>query len=145
MSYEPTNWKSGDTVTSAKLNKMEKGIEDANAGGGGGSNVVVVGIELVNTSDGSTVTADKTFAEIKSAYEGGAILLCDVSADDNVSGAYGYAASFLKYIPPEDGFPEAFSCETSFVDIQGNACSLGVNFEANQTTSHFFNHPIPNP
>lgn len=31
MSYEPTNWKSGDVVTSAKLNKMEQGI--ANAGG----------------------------------------------------------------------------------------------------------------
>ena len=26
MSYTPTNWKSGDVVTSAKLNKMEGGI-----------------------------------------------------------------------------------------------------------------------
>ena len=26
MSYEPTNWKAGDVVTSAKLNKMEQGI-----------------------------------------------------------------------------------------------------------------------
>ena len=31
MSYIPTQWNSGDTVTSAKLNKMESGI--ANAGG----------------------------------------------------------------------------------------------------------------
>ena len=31
MSYEPTNWKAGDVVTSAKLNKMEQGIA---AGGG---------------------------------------------------------------------------------------------------------------
>lgn len=31
MSYEPTNWKSGDIVTSAKLNKIEQGIA---AGGG---------------------------------------------------------------------------------------------------------------
>lgn len=29
MPYEPTNWKSGDVVTSAKLNKMEGGIENA--------------------------------------------------------------------------------------------------------------------
>ena len=28
MSYTPTNWKAGDTVTSAKLNKMEQGIAD---------------------------------------------------------------------------------------------------------------------
>ena len=26
MSYEPTTWKAGDTVTSAKLNKIEQGI-----------------------------------------------------------------------------------------------------------------------
>lgn len=26
MSYTPTQWKAGDTVTSAKLNKMEQGI-----------------------------------------------------------------------------------------------------------------------
>lgn len=31
MSYTPTNWKAGDIVTSAKLNKMEQGIA---AGGG---------------------------------------------------------------------------------------------------------------
>ncbi len=30
MSYEPTNWQAGDTVTSAKLNKIEQGI--ANGG-----------------------------------------------------------------------------------------------------------------
>ena len=30
MSYEPTNWKPGDTVTSAKLNKMEQGIANNN-------------------------------------------------------------------------------------------------------------------
>lgn len=26
MAYEPTNWKSGDVVTAAKLNKIEQGI-----------------------------------------------------------------------------------------------------------------------
>lgn len=29
MSYEPTNWKAGDTVTSAKLNKIEQGIKNS--------------------------------------------------------------------------------------------------------------------
>ncbi len=29
MSYEPTNWKTGDVVTSAKLNKLEQGVADA--------------------------------------------------------------------------------------------------------------------
>ena len=27
MSYEPTNWKSGDKVTSTRLNKIEQGIK----------------------------------------------------------------------------------------------------------------------
>jgi hypothetical protein len=36
MSYTPTNWKAGDTVTSAKLNKMEQGIANA-----GGANILV--------------------------------------------------------------------------------------------------------
>lgn len=31
MAYEPTEWKSGDVVTSAKLNKMEQGIVGADA------------------------------------------------------------------------------------------------------------------
>lgn len=29
MSYTPTNWKSGDVVTSAKLNKLEQGVAGA--------------------------------------------------------------------------------------------------------------------
>lgn len=33
MSYEPTNWKAGDTVTSAKLNKLENGLAAASQGG----------------------------------------------------------------------------------------------------------------
>ena len=33
MSYTPTNWTTGDTITASALNKIENGI--ANAGGGG--------------------------------------------------------------------------------------------------------------
>lgn len=36
MSYEPTNWKTGDVVTSAKLNKLEQGVAN------GSGNVLVV-------------------------------------------------------------------------------------------------------
>ena len=42
MSYDPTVWKSGDTITSAKLNKLEQGVADAQGGGGGGGFDVVV-------------------------------------------------------------------------------------------------------
>jgi hypothetical protein len=32
MSYTPTTWQTGDTITAEKLNKLENGV--ANAGGG---------------------------------------------------------------------------------------------------------------
>ena len=53
MSYEPTTWKAGDTVTSAKLNKMEQGIANEN-------NMIL----LVHEIDG---TLDKTWTEIRDA------------------------------------------------------------------------------
>ena len=64
MSYEPTNWKSGDTVTSAKLNKMEQGI--ASAGGGG---------SLICNADSDTQALDKTAEEISTAFLSGTNVL----------------------------------------------------------------------
>ena len=61
MSYTPTNWKAGDTVTSAKLNKMEQGIAS-------GSSVVM---PIYTTSDEETFTCNMTFAEITSAITDG--------------------------------------------------------------------------
>lgn len=57
MSYTPTEWKSGDTITSAKLNKMEQGIA---AGGSGGGVLVVV-------ANMGTGALDKTWQEINDA------------------------------------------------------------------------------
>lgn len=57
MTYEPTNWKDGDLVTSAKLNKMEQGI----ASGGG---ILFVSITPVSES---SLELDKTWQEIYDA------------------------------------------------------------------------------
>ena len=40
MSYTPTSWSTGDTITAAAMNKIENGI--ANAGGGGYDAVVYI-------------------------------------------------------------------------------------------------------
>ncbi len=61
MSYEPTNWKTGDIVTSAKLNKLE------NAVASGGS----LKLNFTVDDEAGTVTIDKTFAEIKEAVLSG--------------------------------------------------------------------------
>lgn len=61
MPYEPTTWKTGDVVTSAKLNKMEAGI--ANAGGSGGGALIVNIVE----DELGYATLDKTWQEIRDA------------------------------------------------------------------------------
>jgi len=61
MSYEPTNWKSGDTVTSAKLNKIEQGIANNSI--------------FYNVVCDMNYTLDKTYAEIDEASETNIVVL----------------------------------------------------------------------
>ena len=56
MSYEPTTWKDGDLVTSAKLNKLENGVAAA-----GGASILIANIDI------ETNTLDKTWQEIHDA------------------------------------------------------------------------------
>ena len=60
MSYEPTNWKAGDTVTSVKLNKMEQGIAENS-----GTSIFKVGV----VSEIGSMRLDKTFKEIRDAMK----------------------------------------------------------------------------
>jgi len=71
MAYTPTNWKNGDVVTSAKLNKLEQGI----AGAGG---------VLVCHEDETTGALDHTFKEIADAWF--AVLNKDTEGGTNVAG-----------------------------------------------------------
>lgn len=62
MSYTPTNWQTGDTITAEKLNNMEGGIENANE---------PFVITFTPTAQDLSGTMDKTVAEINAAYEAG--------------------------------------------------------------------------
>ena len=67
MSYEKNTWKTGDVITSTKLNRMEDGI--ANAGG-----ILVIGgltVGMNQTSYQFTGAADKTWQEIDNALAAG--------------------------------------------------------------------------
>ena len=77
MSYDKNTWAKGDVITAAKLNNMEDGIESASAGGG----IVLVNI---STEDGETFTADKTFAELLTAFNSGDLVLYQLM------GTYGF-------------------------------------------------------
>lgn len=64
MSYNKYTWKSGDVISSARLNNIEDGIEEAMSSGGG--------VMIVNVTKGNeTYTADKTYEEIEAAIDGG--------------------------------------------------------------------------
>lgn len=71
MAYDPTVWKSGDTITSAKLNKLENGLAEASGGGTGGG---VLKVNMTWSEDYSSCTLDKTYAEIYSAFQNGIVI-----------------------------------------------------------------------
>ena len=52
MSYTPTTWKAGDTVTSEKLNKIEQGIANHNI------------VEATMDNETFIITLNKTWQEI---------------------------------------------------------------------------------
>lgn len=73
MSYEPTNWKTGDVVTSAKLNKLENGV--ANSAGF---------LKVTSSYDDQTqvYTMDKTWQEIHDALANGEyVILVDLDQE----------------------------------------------------------------
>lgn len=95
MSYEPTNWKSGDTVTSAKLNKIEQGI--ANAGGGGGGALIVT-----HSQDG---TLGKTAGEIFDAFRAGQTVISryETEFDYSINTSYNSLLIYAEY-EKSDGY-----------------------------------------
>ena len=66
MSYTPTTWATGDVITAEKLNKLENGVAD-------GTKLFVINATGVASQDNpqTTPTLDKTYDEIKAAYDAG--------------------------------------------------------------------------
>ena len=54
MSYTPTVWNAGDVVTAEKLNKLEQGV--AEGGGGGGGDFSIAEVTFVNTASTGSYT-----------------------------------------------------------------------------------------
>lgn len=81
MSYSKQTWASGDTVTAAKLNHMEDGIEEAGGGSSGGG-VLVVNATVQYDFDEHVYTVsscDKNAEEIVTAANGGSVVCAIVS------------------------------------------------------------------
>ena len=84
MSYTPTNWTAGDTVTSAKLNKMEQGIATNNGW------IIELNRQTVNNND-IVILGDGTitYEMLENALEAGKIIYFKASqsgeADNGVT------------------------------------------------------------
>ena len=74
MSYTPTTWQTGDTITAAGLNKMENGIEAA-------ANPFV--ITCTPTAEDFSGTLDKTVAEITAAVKAGMRIVFEIDASES--------------------------------------------------------------
>ena len=80
MAYEPKEWVCGETITAEGLNNLEEGVQEALdcCGGTTENEVFTVNVAIdtsVTPSDALIpTTADKTFAEIKEAYEAGKVI-----------------------------------------------------------------------
>lgn len=87
MSYTPNTWKSGDVVTSAKLNNIEQGIANAGA------------LLVTATWDDNGCTLDKTWQEIHDAAPSVLIYGCD----DVEESTYCYIFCMVATIKPIGG------------------------------------------
>ena len=56
MAYEPTQWRSGDTITSERLNKMEQGIASGGSGDVYVLHTTVTEVPAENEGDDPTYT-----------------------------------------------------------------------------------------
>ena len=67
MSYTPHTWVDNETITAAKLNNIEDGIQE----GGGGGGALIVETDDPFAEAGASGAMDKTFEEIYTALRNG--------------------------------------------------------------------------
>lgn len=108
MSYEPTVWKSGDVVTSAKLNKLEQGVA---GGGSGGDN-----FRVTFTYNEDTWVCDKTLQEICEAEETGKIIYFNLDSQ-YYSKLYTTTYLLASY---DDGGTTKYAVEVFFIFVDEN-------------------------
>lgn len=98
MSYEPTNWKTGDVVTSAKLNKLENAVANGGA----------LKLNFTIDNEAETITIDRTFAEIKEAVLSG-VNVFGIMESNGVSSIV-YPCQFEESSDPEDEYHSVDVC-----------------------------------
>lgn len=111
MSYTPTTWATGDTITAEKLNHAEQGIAAA------------VNVLFIETTNGFTVL-NKTYKEIHDAIAAGT--LCIIKSFDGEA----VDMLFVRSAEPSGTVPETYGVmlmdETWFVTDNENGYPVVV-------------------
>ena len=129
MAYEPTQWRSGDTITSERLNKMEQGI----AGSGSGEFYALHTTRTETPTENEHDAPIVTYSSVELREEGLPMWLIVDTVTNNVSGimiynlsihvadlhAYGYSRS--------DGQGEALFVNDETGEVSLNEPSSGGN------------------
>jgi len=93
MAYEPTQWRSGDTITSERLNKMEQGI----AGSGSGDAYVLHTTMTVTPAENEGGKPTVTYSSVELREDGLPMwLIVDHEASD-VAPAYAEVGTLISY------------------------------------------------
>ena len=130
MSYTKQTWATGDTVTAAKLNHMEDGIEGA--GGGGGESYDAI-ISLTEPTEGASLVPaieQGTYEDIAALIEDGKspnILVMGAYTNNH---SYRTTASAITYYAPAYTVP-SFNFAVEIYDFDdGSFTTLGLGWDA---------------
>ena len=90
MSYTKNTWANGDKITAEKLNAMENGIYNADAGAASAASAAEANAPVhvpfaVTAGEGSaTGTTTATFADVAAAVAAGKNVIADVTINDGI-------------------------------------------------------------
>lgn len=93
MAYESTVWKTGDVVTSSKLNKLENGV--ANSAGDGN---LIVHETVTEDGDSTIYMLDKTWQELYDMMPTHSIMVLRDYEDGNSYARYSDRVSGMHYV-----------------------------------------------
>lgn len=131
MAYVPTTWATGDIITAEKLNNIENGIESAN------NSLFIITVTNLNREQG-TFTIDKTWNELKAAYENGKHVIMRYSpVTTPVSVIYLFYEVTANSILTDTN--ELESLDFTRYDVEGNNVISYTRMSINATNTSYYN------
>ena len=138
MAYTPKTWQCDDTITADELNRMEQGIAEASQSGGGTEDFFIVHMTY-ESEEAEAPTFDKTYTEIKNAYDSGKIVLAYNQSWGIVyycNGANEYAVNFNGGIVPNGTDNNTLTLTENAFYIRANGQYVDSSHDYTVTTTN---------